>query len=56
MAERGKEVRCPWCNELVIPKIGFYQGQYGRIREQRCPECNKLILTRLEGTPLDIVK
>ena len=54
--EEEKEIACPWCGESIVPRVGSYQGQHGKVREERCPKCNKLLLTRLEGIPLTIVK
>jgi len=51
-----EKIICPWCNELIVPKVGLYQGQHGNVREERCPKCSKLLFARLEGAPLSIVR
>jgi uncharacterized Zn finger protein len=43
-----KEIRCPWCGEMAMPKVKHSQNDYGDITERRCPNCGKVLAAYLE--------
>lgn len=43
-----KEVRCPWCGEVVVPEVHLLHKKYGDVRERKCPKCNKVLAAYLE--------
>ena len=43
-----KEVKCPWCGEMVMPQVRLFNNGYGDVRERKCPKCNKVLAAYLE--------
>jgi len=39
--------KCPWCEELTVPKVTFSRNQYGEIKERRCSACGKVLAAYL---------
>ncbi len=51
MKEGKKEIKCPWCGELISASevsLKRYQNDYGTIIERRCPKCSKVLAAYLE--------
>ena len=43
-----KQVKCPWCSELVTPVMSINSKEYGNVKERKCPECNAVISAYVE--------
>ena len=44
-----KEVKCPWCGEMTMPKVSHLKSDYGHIiAERRCSHCGKVLAAYLE--------
>ncbi len=43
-----KEVKCPWCGEMTVPKVSHFKNDYGDIIERRCSKCSKVLAAYLE--------
>ena len=43
-----KEVKCPWCGEVVMSKGSQSENEYGHIVERRCSRCGKVLAAYLE--------
>ena len=43
-----KEVNCPWCGEVTLPKVSHSKSDYGDIIERRCSKCGKVLAAYLE--------
>ena len=43
-----KEVKCPWCSEVTIPRVSHLANDYGHIVERRCSKCGKVLAAYLE--------
>ena len=41
------EIRCPWCDEVIMPKMSVFKGPYGDVRERRCSKCHKVLAAYL---------
>ena len=41
----SKEIRCPWCDEIVTPEPKVIQRKVDDVVERRCPQCGKLKLS-----------
>jgi phage FluMu protein Com len=37
------EIKCPWCDEVTLPKVSVLKRQYGDVRERRCSKCHKVL-------------
>ena len=44
-----KKVRCPWCGEMVVPKVSLFKKERGDVRERRCAKCGKVLAAYLES-------
>jgi phage FluMu protein Com len=45
----AKEIKCPWCGEVVTePKVKRPKSDYGRVVERRCSKCGKVLAAYLE--------
>lgn len=42
-----KEVKCPWCEKKIVPKVSLLKKQLGEVRERRCSECGKILAAYL---------
>lgn len=47
-ASVGKEIRCPWCGETVVPQVSVFHNDYGDVKERRCPKCKAIIAAYLD--------
>ncbi len=36
-------VKCPWCEEVKMPKMIILKNDYGDVRERRCATCGKIL-------------
>ncbi|HEX74959.1 MAG TPA: hypothetical protein G4O12_00085 [Dehalococcoidia bacterium] len=43
-----KEVKCPWCGQMVVPGVSHSKNDYGDIVERRCSKCGKVLAAYLE--------
>ena len=43
-----KEVKCPWCGEMTVPKVSLSKKEHGDVRERRCSKCGKILAAYLE--------
>ena len=43
-----KEVKCPWCGEVVVPTVTVFSNKYGSIKERKCSKCGKVLAAYLE--------
>ena len=43
-----KEVKCPWCGEMIVPKVNHSKNDYGDVLERRCTKCGKVLAAYLE--------
>ena len=43
-----KEVRCPWCGEMTLPKVSHSKNDYGDVIERRCSKCGNVLAVYLE--------
>jgi ribosomal protein S27AE len=43
-----KQVKCPWCGELMTPVVSVSPRQYGDVKERKCPKCNAVIAAYLD--------
>lgn len=43
-----KEIKCPWCEDIMIPIVSKVSGKFGNIVERRCSECDKILAAYLE--------
>ena len=43
-----KEVKCPWCEEMTLPKINHVKNDYGNVLERRCHKCGKVLAAYFE--------
>lgn len=43
-----KPVKCAWCGEMTVPKVGHPKNDYGDIIERRCSKCGKVLAAYLE--------
>ena len=43
-----KEVKCPWCNKVTLPKVSHCKNDYGDVIERRCTKCGKVLAAYLE--------
>jgi endogenous inhibitor of DNA gyrase (YacG/DUF329 family) len=43
-----KEVKCPWCGEVVVPEVRILHKEGGDVRERKCPKCRKVLAAYLE--------
>ena len=42
-----KEVKCPWCGQMTVPKVSRSKNDYGDIIERRCSKCSKVLAAYL---------
>jgi len=51
MGREGKEIKCPWCGE-VIPssevQVESHENDYGTVVERRCTKCSKVLAAYLK--------
>jgi len=43
-----KEVKCPWCEEMTLPKVSHIKNDYGDLIERRCSKCDKILAAYFE--------
>ena len=43
-----KEVKCPWCGQMVITKVSLLAKEYGDVTERKCPKCERILAAYLE--------
>jgi len=51
MGEEKREVKCPWCDEVIpVPEVkaGRHKNDHGTVMERRCPKCHKVLAAYLE--------
>ena len=44
-----KEIQCPWCEEMTVPKVNLVKRKAAEVRERRCSKCNKVLAAYLES-------
>ena len=44
----SKEIRCPWCGEMVRAEAKVIQRKVDDVVERRCPQCGKILAAYLE--------
>ena len=44
----SKEIKCPWCGEIVTPDANVIQRKEADVVERRCPQCGKVLAAYLE--------
>jgi hypothetical protein len=53
----GKEIECPWCNEMVTPEVRILNRKEGEVKERSCPRCSKVIAAYLHNESfLDMIR
>lgn len=43
----GKQIKCPWCKELMVPKLGVLERKIAKVTERRCSKCGKIVAAYL---------
>ena len=43
-----KEIKCPWCGEIMMPKASQSKNEYGHIAERKCSCCSKVLAAYLK--------
>lgn len=43
-----KEVKCPWCGQMTVPRISYSKNNYGDIIERRCSKCGRVLAAYLK--------
>jgi len=38
-----KELICPWCKAMTLPKMSLLNKPDGTVRERRCANCGKVL-------------
>ena len=51
-----KQIKCPWCSELVTPIISINSKECGNVKERKCPECNAVISAYVEESRIVLEK
>jgi endogenous inhibitor of DNA gyrase (YacG/DUF329 family) len=46
--ELSKEIRCPWCGEMVRAEAKVIQRKVDDVVERKCPQCGKILAAYLE--------
>ena len=44
----SKEIRCPWCGEMVRAEAKVIQRKVDDVVERKCPQCGKILAAYLE--------
>lgn len=46
----GKEIKCPWCGEVVVePIVNHKKNDYGPVIERKCSKCNSVLAAYSEA-------
>ena len=44
---KGKEIKCPWCDDKMTPIVSRNRSKFGNLNERRCSKCGKILAVYL---------